>query len=1005
MKKRIIAVLVLAAVVIGLMAPSAFAVDSGCQAGEVTVGFYGNSYAEKVMVAGDGTILVPVTWLTTYGLMEFTEESGHYVFYPAGQKHDKIFAKRIRIDKSGEAAEYRCNISRVDSVLIESYSFSESCTEGGILYLPLTEFLPLFNARMEIKDGVLHITPNVMSVFEALYGLDLKALSFDMERDMLGITDESVYYSSYILDSIFGFRFDRLDIMYHTGEIKDLNKLFKKYLIDDAVYLSAYDNELTPEEKAWKTTTDILKGIDDQLGEAKAFPSMVEYMLDSAQFSEMDDLTEGISGSNDILGEAGDIAEGLYKAASYERAYRNHVEDHRLMLNAVYGGTYYEAGKAECQAAIEMTALYGSEYADRLVSLTVSTLRELVTGTMVGEAVKKSELLMPYKIAFGVVKAVIPDAMEEIGDGAMLYHMHDVVKDSCDVFEDRIRHLTFDEKSLNELRLTAIMALVASRVAYETYWYEDDRRIPPINEILTKLYLAADSVYYESAESYTDQKRELSDTVMNLRVTTYGQQEEIPPETEAPAADNSEALRAYAGILAGVYLSDGNGGLVSATHYSLFDMNGDGISEIIVLTMVDTRPTFEIYTYRNGQVERIADSLNTCDVTEWYNAANYVYICDGRHVFAGAEKATGAYEAHSYAMLKYDGQNVSTEDRSMYDVLTGYGVYKLVENGEIVGGIRIGSEEDTLSEKQPEETEPQETEPQETEPPATEPSETEPVFTRSGYSVEDFLQHGFGVLLNVCDDYSYPYPEYDDYVVAHLDGEELAVDFDLETGDIEKITVWLTGGSLEITDGVYSDMSYEGMKNAWANTSGWTDIQYDFPYGGSNPEMDIHDAYVEFIWGEGEISRSEWGEWSFDRQSVGANQEEEVRTVWGYYYYPCARCGAHMHGYNDICYTWAGGCGKAKIPHDWHEVWSTVSWNEANLRDWHGTGKLYTYLDGELVFKWTEHGSARQQYRYRTTGSGDGSDVRYLVTLRFVTPMSLTDGVPVVNGITIERID
>ena len=88
MKKRIIAVLVLAAVVIGLMAPSAFAVDSGCQAGEVTVGFYGNSYAEKVMVAGDGTILVPVTWLTTYGLMEFTEESGHYVFYPAGQKHD-----------------------------------------------------------------------------------------------------------------------------------------------------------------------------------------------------------------------------------------------------------------------------------------------------------------------------------------------------------------------------------------------------------------------------------------------------------------------------------------------------------------------------------------------------------------------------------------------------------------------------------------------------------------------------------------------------------------------------------------------------------------------------------------------------------------------------------------------------------------------------------------------------------------------------------------------------
>lgn len=71
-----------------------------------------------------------------------------------------------------------------------------------------------------------------------------------------------------------------------------------------------------------------------------------------------------------------------------------------------------------------------------------------------------------------------------------------------------------------------------------------------------------------------------------------------------------------------------------------------------------------------------------------------------------------------------------------------------------------------------------------------------------------------------------------------------------------------------------------------------------------------------------------------------------------------------MHGWNIYCPTWAGGCGKGWITENmWTQVYSTTSWDSAGLKDWHGTGKYYAYVDGQLVFKWTDGGSGTQ-YRY-----------------------------------------
>ena len=113
---------------------------------------------------------------------------------------------------------------------------------------------------------------------------------------------------------------------------------------------------------------------------------------------------------------------------------------------------------------------------------------------------------------------------------------------------------------------------------------------------------------------------------------------------------------------------------------------------------------------------------------------------------------------------------------------------------------------------------------------------------------------------------------------------------------------------------------------------------------------------------------SGWSGWSDSRQSTNDLKKEETRTVYGYYYFQCPACGAHMHLWSHTCFTWAGGCGKAVIPESsWHEVWSTTSWDNAGLRDWYGTGKYYTYINGELVFKWDDgNGKAKTQYRYAT---------------------------------------
>ena len=117
---------------------------------------------------------------------------------------------------------------------------------------------------------------------------------------------------------------------------------------------------------------------------------------------------------------------------------------------------------------------------------------------------------------------------------------------------------------------------------------------------------------------------------------------------------------------------------------------------------------------------------------------------------------------------------------------------------------------------------------------------------------------------------------------------------------------------------------------------------------------------------EGSYTRlGDFGPWSgWVNSPIAANDNTQVQTqkAYTYYYYLCPACGAHMHVYNQ-CYPWAGGCGSYAINSgNYVEVYSTTSYS--GVQDFHGTGKHYAYVDGQLVFR---HSNGEvTQYRSRT---------------------------------------
>lgn len=151
-------------------------------------------------------------------------------------------------------------------------------------------------------------------------------------------------------------------------------------------------------------------------------------------------------------------------------------------------------------------------------------------------------------------------------------------------------------------------------------------------------------------------------------------------------------------------------------------------------------------------------------------------------------------------------------------------------------------------------------------------------------------------------------------------------------------------GETAIMDG----WELEKTTYTWSDFGSWSDWSGTQAYNSDSRQVDTK---MQYRYRDISVTQEygDWGSWSSwqdHQESTSDLKKEERRTVWGYYYFQCPACGAHMHGWDITCPTWAGGCGNAYIPESsWHHVWSTISWDNAGLKDWHGTGKEYTYID------------------------------------------------------------
>ncbi len=472
----------------------------------ITVESYGTFYTQRVYTDKNGTIFVPVTMLAQFGKLNCSEGTSDYTFYrksetgvSAGKREFLAGARTITIAKAGTTATVSCYTSKNVAKTVSTVNFSKSHTVDKKLYLPLAEALPLIDAKVEItKDGVVHIYANPISAFYALYSGNIDLCVFNA-GDMIG--GGFISASGLIVDTVLNLRFDRLDVVTNSGAIKDYSNLFKNLLVDNETYLSAFDKTETPLDKQISVLNSEIGDLSDFAGGVKDLVKAYEYLFSSTKHSTYKEFSKEASTG---LHSGVDLISAADKIISYADRYTKQVEDHRNMLNAVYGGS----SKPAAIAANEVYTLYGQNTTAQITSAATSELRSYLSKIFSG-AVSSTAGLKPYKIAFDAVQFLLPEMTDTWSNAAELYFIANVVNDSYNVATSYKNNPKFDEASLEKQRLALIMMLISSKYGYETFYGEDYDILDAINPWLEKLYLAADSVECVSSGYYAATKAEL----------------------------------------------------------------------------------------------------------------------------------------------------------------------------------------------------------------------------------------------------------------------------------------------------------------------------------------------------------------------------------------------------------------------------------------------------------------------------------------------------------------
>ena len=167
----------------------------------------------------------------------------------------------------------------------------------------------------------------------------------------------------------------------------------------------------------------------------------------------------------------------------------------------------------------------------------------------------------------------------------------------------------------------------------------------------------------------------------------------------------------------------------------------------------------------------------------------------------------------------------------------------------------------------------------------------------------------------------------------------------IDSYGMENITVTGNVNSKQIYMTVWSDWSDWSETVVNGSNSVMAESKTQYRYADKQTTTSTNSSLSGWTQTGSNTSYGSWGGWSaWQTDAVGGSDTREVQTstVYGYYYFLCPSCGAHMHGW-PTCFTWAGGCGKSTLSvNNGVMIWSTTSWNSAGLYEFHGTGKYAT---------------------------------------------------------------
>lgn len=613
MKKIIISVISVLVILFSLC-DEVFAQETSIISKTVRINYGGIYTTDTVVVEGDN-IFAPLSWLEYYGLMKCEQRDQYYYFYYPDQEQNAIFAKSLWIDIGGsgfdvryyqsqyslleDMATYRkwitdsinsikesdfrklCKawgikertIDTSHSIWNNSYSvlkreFSESLIYDEQLYLPLAELLPLINAKIAIdKDGTIYIDPHILTLSQVLSNENINSLIFDADYDME--VSEFVSASALVVDSFLNFRFDRLDFVKQSGQISDYEEIFKSYLVEDEAFLKAYDQEITPSGQIISYGAELFDTGDTALDLLKTEKKFLQNLGIGKEFypelsTLYDNVFDGVDGTS-----LADMADGFAKIFDYYNTYQNQIEDHRKMLGAVYDNSLTLASHSPAsQAAYNIQGLYGEEYAGRLCAASETAFREYLNKNLPKKAIAKT--VAPYAITVAFTKFIVPEDFKTIHNMSLIYVMDEVSATAYDTFLSLKYNNDFSFSSLNDLRLSAIMALIASRHAYSSIWDGNHEKISKIDAVLAKLYLVADSVECDSIEYYDKTSSRLKYNEDKIK-----QNRSIVPED-------------YIGMTIKEFIDIwGKDCIGSANEYSYYGMS---------LTYADNRLPFDVYS-------------------------------------------------------------------------------------------------------------------------------------------------------------------------------------------------------------------------------------------------------------------------------------------------------------------------------------------------------------------------------------------------------------------------